>query len=269
VPFDRKAHRFWQLHERGGQLLFETSPDGAAWSERGRLDLPFDVSLVRVELSAGVFQYEASPGFAEFDGLNGGVARGRHCKVAKLVDDFDDGVRDPRWARSYAMGPCRVREAGGALVGEPPDSANAPGYCAYQSAAAYDLTSSQLAVEVLEMIDPAPDSPGIAYLKMSTSDDERGVELVEEGGALKCRQWVDHQLSVLDERAWDADQHRFWMLAERDGEITWQTSPDGAAWTTLCTAPTSSIDVDVGITGPAPDGQRLGRFRVDRLNLVP
>jgi len=276
VPYDALAHRFWQLRERDGTLLFETSPDGHAWTERGRLAAPFDVSLVRVELSAGVFQGEASPGMAEFDGLNGGVSRGRYCKVAKLVDDFDDGVRDQRWARSYEMGPCKTHETGGVFVGEPPQPADAPGYCAYASAAAYDLTASQLAVEVVEMIDTAPDSPGIAYFKVSASDGARGLEMVEEQGAIKCRQWIDYSPVVLGQRAWDASKHRFWKLAERAGEISWQTSPDGSAWTTLCTAPTSSVDVDdleveigVGITFSARPGQPLGRFRVDRLNLLP
>jgi len=35
---------------------------------------------VRIEIAAGVPQPEVSPGFAEIEQVNGGVATGRYCK---------------------------------------------------------------------------------------------------------------------------------------------------------------------------------------------
>jgi hypothetical protein len=274
IAFDPDEQRFWRLREQAGLLFFETSPDGVEWSERRKLRRPFDLSLVRVELGAAVdAPGEAAPGVAEFDDVNGGVAHGAYCKVATLVDDFEDGERAATWARSYVEEGCALSEKGGAFVGEPPEPAFGPSYCAYASAAAYDLTGSAIAIEVAEMLDGAAESPGIAYFKLATRDDERGVELVHEAGRLRCRVWRERDVTVLGEQAYDEADHRWWRIAEGAGRIRWEASADGRAWTTLCEADTSSVDVDdveveigVGVTRRSPEGQRIGRVRVERMN---
>ena len=270
TPYDPVQHRHWRLRERAGTLYWETSRDGAAWTIRHQQPAPFDLSLVRVELSAGVSEAQDDPGFLEVEALNGGVARGSHCKVATLRDDFDDGVSDARWLRSFSESGCRIGEDDGSFYGRGSDGSGSA-YCGYQSSSAFDLTGSELTAEITEML--APGAPALVFFKLADDRNQHGLELSQEGGQLNCHFWVDGVRSSAGQTPWDEQEQRFWRLAERDGEVRWQTSPDGADWTTQCTKPTRELDVDdveiafgVGVFGPT---WSAGSFRIDRLNLVP
>jgi hypothetical protein len=272
VPYDGATMRFWQLREHDGELLFETSPDGDAWTIQRQVVPPFPLTLLRVDVSAGVYQNEPDPGFAEFVAVNGGQSAGDRCKVGQLSDDFDDGVVDGRWANSYGDPSCQAGEQDGAFAATVTDASVGPAYCAYRSAAAFDLTGSQLVLEVDQMIELAPASPGVAYVKLTASQNRHGVELVQEGGTLKCRRWENQQYSDVDSSPWDGTADRYWKIAEQDGQVSWSTSPDGDAWTRRCQTPTSEVNVKdvqveigVGVTFSAP-GQTIGTFRADRLN---
>ncbi len=271
IPYDPEM-RFWRLSERAGQLRWETSPDGRAWTVRRSVAAPFALTLVRIDVSAGVYQSESDPGVARFAAVNGGAPAGTRCKVSDLSDDFDDGAPAPRWANRYEQGSCRLAEEDGALAATTLDAGDGPAYCGYRSAASFDLSGSQLVLEVEQMIEPRPDSPGIAYVKLTASRNAHGVEMVEEGGRLECRVWAAQEFRNVGEGDWDAEEDRFWKLEERRGVVTWSTSPDGAAWTSRCAMPTSRVDVDdvqveigAGVTYSAP-GQDVGTFRAARVN---
>jgi hypothetical protein len=273
VPYDGDAQRFWRLREDDGQLDFETSPDGETWKLEREVAAPFALALVRVDVAAGVYQAEDDPGAAEVLNVNGGHALGTHCPAASLVDDFADGKRDVRWAASYDTAHCDVGEQGGDFFAAPPDRGLGEGYCAYRSAAAYDLTGSQVVIAVDQMIQPASGPAGVAFLKLTTPQNGHGVELAVEGGTrLLCRRWEAGELDVLGTSAWDARADRFWKLAEADGEVSWSTSPDGSAWSTRCTTPTShvhvsdvQIELGAGVTMPLMGGP-IGIFKVSGVN---
>jgi hypothetical protein len=272
VPYDAATMRFWRLSEKAGQLRWGTSADGRAWTIARSVAAPFALTLVRVDVSAGVYQRESDPGVAEFGALNGGTPRGKRCKVGDLADDFEDGEPAPRWANRYEQGSCRLDEQGGALVATTTDAGDGPTYCGYRSAASFDLTGSQLVLEVEQMIEPRPYSPGVAFVKLTASQNAHGVELVELGGRLECRVWDAQQFHTVGEGDWDADADRLWKLEERRGQVTWSTSPDGVTWTPRCAVPTESVDVDdvqveigTGVTYSAP-GEEIGSFRAARVN---
>jgi hypothetical protein len=71
IPADAAQQRFWRLrHERAGdQIIFETSPDGAAWAVRRIVPRQFSIKSLTVELNAGTASSVASPGKAVFGGL--------------------------------------------------------------------------------------------------------------------------------------------------------------------------------------------------------
>jgi hypothetical protein len=274
LPYDPAAHLHWQLREAGGIIFFETSADGSTWSVRRSVAAPFDVSLVSAELSAGVFQSESAPGFAELDDVNGGVPAGSACKAATLADGFEGGVRDVRWARAFAATGCTAGQASGSFFATPPASTTTARSCGYESAAAFDLTGSQVVVEVGEV--PAAGSAASAFLKLADDGNHHGVELAQVGGQLQCRRWLAGASTSLGQFAFDPVAQRFWRLAESGGLVRWQTSPDGGAWTTRCSADTASVDVDdVEVTLGASQaanvtgGAAPGSFRVEALGGVP
>jgi hypothetical protein len=69
IPYDPAQHRFWRFrHDAPAHIIiFETSPDAAAWTERFRANLPADQTQLIAELSAGSFQPSPAPIEALFD----------------------------------------------------------------------------------------------------------------------------------------------------------------------------------------------------------
>lgn len=67
---DRTAHRYWRTRGMGTTAIFETSPDRAAWTERWRVDAPFALSPVELNIGAGHYDTVAVPLTATVPGIN-------------------------------------------------------------------------------------------------------------------------------------------------------------------------------------------------------
>jgi Tol biopolymer transport system component len=72
IPYDPVAHRFWRFRNDAlvNAILFETSPDNSAFTERYRKVLDKSVSALAVELTAGTATPTSGGGTAVFDNLN-------------------------------------------------------------------------------------------------------------------------------------------------------------------------------------------------------
>src|SRR5262249_10354452 len=137
------------------------------------------MDLVRIIFGVSTEGTEVGPGEVHFDLLNGGVPEGSWCKASTLVDDFDDGVQAHAWARSYADDTCTISELGGELV---VDLANGTfGYCAYVSAASYDLTGDAILVKVPTTPNPATEAE--TYFRAVAQNDDY-VETILSNGEL-------------------------------------------------------------------------------------
>jgi hypothetical protein len=69
VAYDPSLQRFWRFRfdAPARLVIFETSPDGATWTEQFSAALPSDQTALIAELSAGTFKATASPSEALFD----------------------------------------------------------------------------------------------------------------------------------------------------------------------------------------------------------
>jgi hypothetical protein len=72
TPYSAVNHKYWQFREAAGTLYFETSPTGAtgSWTAQTSLADPFALTTVQVNIGAGTFQAETSPGTLTFDNFN-------------------------------------------------------------------------------------------------------------------------------------------------------------------------------------------------------
>lgn len=70
VPYQASAHRWWEIRETDGQLVWRVGPDRTASQVLETMTTTFPVEEVYVELEAGVADAVASPGQARFDNLN-------------------------------------------------------------------------------------------------------------------------------------------------------------------------------------------------------
>ena len=69
VTYDPAQHRFWRFRydATARLIIFETSPDFVAWTERFRAQLPSNQTALIAELSAGTSRASSNPGEALFD----------------------------------------------------------------------------------------------------------------------------------------------------------------------------------------------------------
>jgi hypothetical protein len=69
VEYDPSLQRFWRFRfdAPARTIIFETSPDGAAWTVQFSAALPADQTALIAELSAGTFKATVSPSEALFD----------------------------------------------------------------------------------------------------------------------------------------------------------------------------------------------------------
>lgn len=69
--YNSSTHRWWRIGESGGNILWDTSPDGVTWTNRRSFATPFAITDLIIGLSAGVFNTSfPTPGTAIFDNLN-------------------------------------------------------------------------------------------------------------------------------------------------------------------------------------------------------
>lgn len=71
LPYDPIAHKYLRIrHDAAAdQIVWDTSPDGAAWTERRRVARPFLLTAVRAEIEGGTYRVETDPGEAIIDEL--------------------------------------------------------------------------------------------------------------------------------------------------------------------------------------------------------
>ena len=70
ATYNLTTHQWWRFRESGGSTFFDFAPDGVTWTNFGSFTNPFAVTALTLEMSAGTFQSETSPGSATFDYIN-------------------------------------------------------------------------------------------------------------------------------------------------------------------------------------------------------
>lgn len=70
MTLDRTMHRYWRMRGESQTAIFETSPDRAAWTERWRIDAPFALTPVEVNIGAGHYDTIAVPLTVTLPGIN-------------------------------------------------------------------------------------------------------------------------------------------------------------------------------------------------------
>lgn len=154
-----------------------------------------------------------------------------------LSDDFEDGELSDAFRSSVYGTGMVIEEAGGSLVFSPTDSG---GSGSFESRYAINLRGSVVTVEV--------PSPGAGFkgrtvslslvqgntssILMAASDD------LQSPGSSKLRfEVTSDEGSTKDSTPFDPAAQRWWRIGEKDGVLSFGTSPDGAAWTTYGEVP--------------------------------
>ncbi len=192
------------------------------------------------------------------------------CHPAELEDDFGGGEIGLLWEAygAAAGGTIGVADGHGMLE----VAAGVPEQNLYLvTRRQYDLTGCNVWLEVPTV--PASDAPVIAMLQVGLSEANAGVFQVVDG-ELAAGLIIDNSYEAGTQKSHDPVAHRWWRIRHGDGDLYFETSPDGADWELLLSSASpgepSAVTVAFALFtygGLAPD-QRV-RFELDNLNLLP
>ena len=191
------------------------------------------------------------------------------ARISTLRDDFDDGVIDPaRWVIDYPRTDISISEDAGRLTLAV--AANAPpGGSVLRSAQTFDLTGSQVVVEVFTTA-----RPQVAVEFFLTLNYADRIQFNVFQGFLNTYLWGPGGQSNRAEEPYNPTLHRWWRI-RHDAEanlLHWETSPDGAWWKTHRSEappfPITSLAVLLDIWPVASIAAPV-RAQFDNLNLPP
>jgi hypothetical protein len=145
-------------------------------------------------------------------------------KAHLLVDSFTGTVTDTtKWT---PFGP--VTQAGTVIVTPAANTAFSTG--GYVSVARYDLTGSEVRIELQTVLNPAAGSRTYLSVKL---DNSNSLFVAVENGVIRAGRLVAGTATVVGSATYSATAHRWLRLREATGVTYWEVSPDGKTWTTL------------------------------------
>ncbi|MEU3945459.1 hypothetical protein [Streptomyces sp. NPDC029526] len=115
IPYDAEAHAWLRVRETGGQLHWDTSPDGITWTTQRTIASPAWVADVDLQVQLIAHRDGGVDDFAEFDSFN--IPAG--SSQEDLVPAAETGAARPLGARkARALGVAAESAAGQAMAGQ-------------------------------------------------------------------------------------------------------------------------------------------------------
>lgn len=173
-----------------------------------------------------------------------------------FADDFSTGVLADRW---FTTASC-IEQVGGELVATPPSSGD---YCFAWTRGDHHLTCDSITVHVPEVTSPVLRVQTLIYVDSKTTGDR--VNLLLEAGGFQLD-------SAFDSEPHDPVADAWWRLREHDGDLYFETAPDGLTWRSRLSEPTPFSLDDVEIALGAGTYQAVttpGRARFHCYNVPP
>ncbi|MFL6255973.1 MAG: Ig-like domain-containing protein, partial [Pyrinomonadaceae bacterium] len=153
-----------------------------------------------------------------------------------LTDDFNDNLRDAsKWNLVTPGGAVPALEQNQRLEIKPLVNGAGSNYNGYTSTVGYDLTGARASVEVVQATGGTGGAETVLKITDSSSSANAG-RFVVANGILFCQyKQAGSGYTTLAAPGYSPTQHRRWQLRHDAAADTlyWETSPDGASWTTL------------------------------------
>jgi hypothetical protein len=225
IAYQATAHRHWRLRELRGVVIWDVSPDRRAWTEVHRQAVTMDTTAVYPILSTRGQIANASE--AWFDNVNApSPPVPGTCPADALRDDFEDGVISNAWSPWNGAGQCTLREINGRVELNFFGDFSA---CILGSRRVHDLRGSAIAYELSSV-----PTEGVfqTLIELRSARYQDRVELRINGTSMTMTVFVNDAQVFQGAGPFDRTAHRFGRLREAGGRLIYDTSPDGAAWST-------------------------------------
>jgi hypothetical protein len=180
---------------------------------------------------------------------------GDPTSTAALVDPFT--AVDPSVWSVWTMTPGSTASASGGVLRLAPEPGVAPSGVFVAATVSRRFTGSSFSARV-GVVAPGEVNAELRLLAAPPLDQTHDVGFKYESGALYAVQTVGGALRVVGSAAYAPAAHAFWRLREAGGTVTWETSPDGAAWAPLATLPTSALGFSTDVVTPMLDVVEYG-----------
>ncbi|HEX4454357.1 MAG TPA: hypothetical protein VH143_26025 [Kofleriaceae bacterium] len=218
ATFDASAMKYWQIHELGGTLAFEVSPDGTTFEPVGSaLASPTWISDVFITLSAG-----GTAGSAQFTNVDTQQPSAPWCTVDELHDTFPAG--DQQWNGALAI----TKGCAYTLSGDATIAITMAATCELGTSYAWDFTGHAMVVKWGAI---AP-TPSASFTPMIALQPDMGaVWGIYVTGTQVCGPMPNMNCVAyaFDPTGKDA----YWQLAESAGMVKVSSSADGMTWSTV------------------------------------
>ncbi|WP_181197504.1 hypothetical protein [Enhygromyxa salina] len=142
-----------------------------------------------------------------------------------FVDDFEDGVIDPRWSAPSCSAGCSVEESNGAMAYTLSGSQACS--CTLQTLDFYSLRDDSVLLDV-----PAITNfhPPLRFFMAVTNANGDTIEYGFDGDDVFYAQVVVGDSVVFSETSTYGSGPRYWQIREQGGVVYFESSTDSAAW---------------------------------------
>jgi hypothetical protein len=239
ATYDSTNHKYLRIRHYSSKdaIIFDVSADGIAWNFARAIARPFSITDVAFYFYGGTTQSVVSPGTVIFDDFVAGNA------PTCFIDNFDDNSQDTGlWSKTSFFSnnaSVTVVESGAVVTITPMSSTAGSNTNGYQAVNAYDMTGKYALVEVPTVT--ANDAA--AQLRFGMLKDANNVfNFIKSANSWTFRVTTAGVASDTT-LTYDATAHRWIKLLQSSTNILFQTSPDGATWTTRRTVANPSFGV--------------------------
>lgn len=261
VTFNITTHKWWRIRNFQGQILWETSPDGVTWTVQYREDNPFVITNVYLQIAAGTYNNQASPGAVHYDNFN-------IPPLASFKENFNDNSFSDHWF-AFEQSSGQIDEVNHRLESVLPASASAGAQGVINTESAHELADSYAFMEIIEIPNEDTNCDGdfIIYNDLSN-----WVAFIIEGGVLFCQHLLADVRDNHFQIPYDPVAHRWLRIREASGVAYWEVSPDGRVWTILAskTHNLTTANAHLLIGGVCYKAEtNPGNFIADNINTIP
>jgi hypothetical protein len=175
IAYNATDHAHWRIWEGAGQINFDTSPNGATWSNRASSSTPYFSDLVQVIVGVWASSGLSGLGQAHFESISLDLEPAVHCPVSSRIENFSSTVLNGEWfTKSQGFG-CTRSVSGGQL--ELDFNLPQDGYCLLSTPRGFSFTDDTLIVELVA----APSDPRASAGVALWSDEGLHIEYVVHG----------------------------------------------------------------------------------------
>jgi hypothetical protein len=200
-------------------------------------------------------------------GGTGGTGGGpTHCGgTSVLADDFPGGDPGELWDH-YGDNTTASETGGEAVIALPNNSPNGS-WGEFDTQRGYDLRGDSISIEVKSTSNPSTN----AQTWFGVGFEDNFLQIYQQNGVLHFEQQVAGSTTSLKTTAYNPLVHRHWRFRD-DGQTThWETSSDGASWTSMAQVATATLFpldlVWIWFGGGTNGGEaNPGEVHIDRVN---